>query len=92
MLAAKNFQSAMQMLRQIEFALFDFRLHMEYGTPSYSGVQALLDEVRKEVAVITPQATTNSKTVLPYFRRGLRAGYYSYKWAEVLFCGCICRV
>ncbi len=83
MLAAKNFQSGMQTLRQVEFSLFDMLLHTSYR-PS-DDVMALLNEVRKEVAVI--QAPTYSRTAHTFshiFSGGYAAGYYSYKWAEVL--------
>ncbi|NLD68815.1 MAG: M3 family metallopeptidase [Limnobacter sp.] len=88
MLAAKNFQSGMQTLRQIEFALFDMRLHSEYqpgGERPGSGVQALLDEVRREVAVVIPPAWNRFQNSFSHiFGGGYSAGYYSYKWAEVL--------
>jgi oligopeptidase A len=85
MLAAKNFQAAMMILRQIEFALFDFRLHMEYGRPGFPGVQALLDEVRQAVAVLIPPAFNRFQNGFTHiFAGGYAAGYYSYKWAEVL--------
>ncbi len=85
MLAAKNFQAAMMILRQIEFALFDFRLHMEYGDAGFPGVQALLDEVRHEVAVLVPPAFNRFQNGFTHiFAGGYAAGYYSYKWAEVL--------
>ncbi len=85
MLAAKNFQSAMQMLRQIEFALFDLRLHMEFGSEDFLGVQKLLDDVRANVAVIIPPAVNKFQNGFSHiFAGGYAAGYYSYKWAEVL--------
>ncbi len=85
MLAAKNFQSAMQMLRQIEFALFDLRLHMEFGDSDFPGVQALLDEVREKVAVLIPPSINKFQNGFSHiFAGGYAAGYYSYKWAEVL--------
>ncbi len=85
MLAAKNFQSAMQMLRQIEFALFDLRLHMEFGDSEFAGVQALLDDVRAQVAVLIPPAINKFQNGFSHiFAGGYAAGYYSYKWAEVL--------
>ncbi|EAQ65050.1 oligopeptidase A [Marinomonas sp. MED121] len=83
MLAAKNFHAAMQMVRQIEFSLFDFRLHREYqeGTD----VQSLLDEVRSNVAVVKAPAFNRFQTAFSHiFAGGYSAGYYSYKWAEVL--------
>jgi len=83
MLAAKNFQSGLQTLRQVEFALFDMRLHDEAGAAP--AVQALLDEVRREVAVLTPPAFNRMAHSFSHiFAGGYAAGYYSYKWAEVL--------
>ena len=89
LLAAKNFQSAMQMVRQLEFALFDFRLHLEYEPqlhePKGGRIQQVLDEVREEVAVITPAAYNRFQHSFTHiFAGGYAAGYYSYKWAEVL--------
>lgn len=85
MLAAKNFQSAMQMVRQLEFSLFDFRLHLEKQAPSAAEIQALLDEVRSQVSVV-PTADFNrfQNGFGHIFAGGYAAGYYSYKWAEVL--------
>ncbi len=117
MIAAKNFQSGLQMLRQIEFSLFDLRLHNEYDAsgggcdtladrpdcgsnrqatpPAPEGsapprrggqtVQQLLDEVRKEVAVLIPPSFNRFQNSFSHiFSGGYAAGYYSYKWAEVL--------
>ena len=85
MLAAKNFQSAMIMLRQIEFALFDVLLHSEYDPAGDESVQQLLDRVRSEVAVIAPPAFNRFQNSFSHiFAGGYAAGYYSYKWAEVL--------
>jgi oligopeptidase A len=85
MLAAKNFQSAMIMMRQLEFSLFDFRLHMEWQKNGEVSVQALLDEVREQVAVIIPPAWNKFQNGFSHiFGGGYAAGYYSYKWAEVL--------
>lgn len=85
MLAAKNFQAAMQMVRQLEFALFDFRLHLELQQPSVAAIQQLLDAVRAEVSVV-PVAEFNrfQQGFAHIFAGGYAAGYYSYKWAEVL--------
>ncbi len=83
MLAAKNFQSGLQTLRQIEFALFDMLLHSEHDPAS--DFMPLLQQVRAEVAVL--QAPTWSRTAHTFshiFAGGYAAGYYSYKWAEVL--------
>jgi oligopeptidase A len=85
MLAAKNFQSAMTMMRQLEFSLFDFRLHMEWGKTDSLSVQGLLDQVRKEVAITIPPAWNKFQNGFSHiFGGGYAAGYYSYKWAEVL--------
>ncbi|MAN53207.1 MULTISPECIES: oligopeptidase A [unclassified Marinimicrobium] len=85
LLAAKNFQSGMQMVRQLEFSLFDFRLHAEYNPNSPKAPQQLLDEVRDQVAVITPPAFNKFQNSFSHiFAGGYAAGYYSYKWAEVL--------
>ena len=83
MLAAKNYQAGMQTVRQIEFALFDMLLHTAHE-PSQD-FQPLLDAVRREVAVLQPPPfarTTQSFSHI--FAGGYAAGYYSYKWAEVL--------
>jgi oligopeptidase A len=83
--AAKNFQSGMQMVRQLEFALFDFRLHLEYSTEIETDIDQLLQDVREKVAVFFPpeyNSFPNSFTHI--FSGGYAAGYYSYKWAEVL--------
>ncbi len=85
MIAAKNFQSGLQMLRQIEFSLFDLRLHSDYDANGTQTVQQLLDEVRKEVAVLIPPAFNRFQNSFSHiFAGGYAAGYYSYKWAEVL--------
>ncbi len=83
MLAAKNFQSGLQTLRQIEFSLFDMRLHTE--APSAQDVMQVLRDVRAEVAVLpTPSWSRTPHTFSHIFAGGYSAGYYSYKWAEVL--------
>ncbi len=83
MLAAKNFQSGLQTLRQVEFALFDMRLHAEPGAEA--DIQGLLDAVRREVAVLVPPAFNRFQHSFSHiFAGGYSAGYYSYKWAEVL--------
>jgi oligopeptidase A len=82
---AKNFQSAMQMLRQLEFAIFDFRLHRDYNPAGGTGIHATLSAVRKQVAVIQPPAFNRFENGFTHiFGGGYAAGYYSYKWAEVL--------
>ena len=85
MLAAKNFQSGLFMMRQLEFALFDFLLHRDTTIGSAQSVQALLDQVRAEVAVFAPPAFNRFQHGFTHiFAGGYAAGYYSYKWAEVL--------
>ena len=85
LLAARNFQSGLQMLRQIEFALFDFRLHRDYD-PAFGGrIAETLAAVRARVAVLTPPAYHRFPHSFSHiFAGGYAAGYYSYKWAEVL--------
>jgi len=83
MRAAKNFQSGMQTVRQLEFSLFDMRMHAEY-LPDMD-VQRLLNDVRREVAVVMPPAFNRFQHSFSHiFAGGYAAGYYSYKWAEVL--------
>ncbi|MFN3236526.1 MAG: oligopeptidase A [Pseudomonadales bacterium] len=84
LLAAKTYQAGMQTVRQLEFALFDFRLHVEFDG-SDNQTQKILDEVREEVAVIAAPATNRFQNGFSHiFGGGYAAGYYSYKWAEVL--------
>ncbi len=83
MLAAKNFQSGLQTLRQVEFSLFDMRLHAEPG--SEKRINAVLAEVRNEVGVLRPPEFNRFQHTFSHiFSGGYSAGYYSYKWAEVL--------
>jgi len=83
MLAARNFQSGMQTLRQIEFALFDMLLHSAHDPAA--DVMDLLRQVRAEVAVLSsPEFNRSVHTFSHIFAGGYAAGYYSYKWAEVL--------
>ncbi|WOT05374.1 oligopeptidase A [Shewanella youngdeokensis] len=85
MLAAKNFQSGMMMLRQLEFSLFDFKMHLEFDPAVGAQIQAKLDEVRNLVAVVkTPDFNRFQHGFAHIFAGGYAAGYYSYKWAEVL--------
>ena len=85
LLSAKNFQSGMMMLRQIEFALFDLRLHKGYNAESPINAQAVIDAVREEVAVSIPPSFNRFQNGFSHiFAGGYAAGYYSYKWAEVL--------
>ncbi|HRQ35096.1 MAG TPA: M3 family metallopeptidase, partial [Chiayiivirga sp.] len=85
MLAARHFQAGMFLVRQLEFALFDFRLHLEYDPARGARVMELLEEVRDEVAVIRPPAWARFPHAFSHiFAGGYAAGYYSYLWAEVL--------
>jgi oligopeptidase A len=85
MVAAKNFQSGMQTVRQLEFALFDMHLHHDFDPASTKTPLDLLDEVRSRVAVIIPPAYNRFPQGFSHiFGGGYAAGYYSYKWAEVL--------
>ena len=85
MVAAKNFQSGMQMVRQVEFSLFDMLLHDEFDPESGKTAQHLLDEIRSKVAVSVPPAWNRFPNNFSHiFSGGYSAGYYSYKWAEVL--------
>jgi len=85
MLAAKNFQSGMMMLRQLEFSLFDFRMHHEFDPAKGVNIQGILDEVRSQIAVLTPPSFNRFQHGFAHiFAGGYAAGYYSYKWAEVL--------
>ena len=88
MLAARNFQPGMKMIRQLEFALFDFRLHLECG----ARVLEMLARVRREVAVVHPPAFNRfAHSFSHIFSGGYAAGYYSYLWAEVLSCDAYSR-
>lgn len=83
--AAKNFQTGMQMVRQIEFALFDFRLHLEYDPARGPRIYDILADVRDQVAVMNPPSFNRFPHSFSHiFAGGYAAGYYSYKWAEVL--------
>jgi len=85
MIAAKNFQSGLQMLRQVEFSLFDMHLHFEFNPNGSQTVAELLAEVRHRVTVIIPPAFNRFQHSFSHiFAGGYAAGYYSYKWAEVL--------
>lgn len=87
MLAARNFQSAMQMVRQLEFSLFDMRIHAGgyAGASDKLDVQQVLNQVREEVSVFAPPAYNRFQHSFGHiFAGGYAAGYYSYKWAEVL--------
>ena len=85
MVAAKNFQSGMQTVRQLEFAIFDMRLHSDFDTNGQQTLLQLADEVRRDVAVLSPPSYNRfSNSFSHIFGGGYAAGYYSYKWAEVL--------
>ncbi len=85
MRAAKNFQSAMAMLRQLEFALFDFRVHLEFDPEQGGRIQEILERVRGQVSVLRPPVFNRFPHGFSHiFGGGYAAGYYSYKWAEVL--------
>ncbi len=85
MIAARNFQSAMQMVRQLEFSIFDMRLHGDYDPDGPQAIRELVEEVRREVAVVFPPAFNRFANSFGHiFAGGYAAGYYSYKWAEVL--------
>jgi oligopeptidase A len=85
MIAAKNFQSGLAMLRQIEFAVFDMRLHWDFDPAEGRTAQALLEQVREQIAVLKPPAYNRFPNSFSHiFAGGYAAGYYSYKWAEVL--------
>lgn len=84
MIAARNFQSGMQAVRQIEFSLFDWRIHTHFDAQK-DDVLAVLDEIRQQVAVNIPPAWNRFPHSFGHiFSGGYAAGYYSYKWAEVL--------
>ncbi|MDG4549647.1 MAG: oligopeptidase A [Candidatus Contendobacter sp.] len=85
MVAAKHFQAGISMARQLEFGLFDFRLHRDYDPARGGRVLEMLDAVRQQVAVIIPPAWNRFANAFTHiFAGGYAAGYYSYKWAEVL--------
>lgn len=85
MIEAKNFQSGMQTLRQIEFSLFDIRLHTQYNDQNKINSLKLLETIRDEIAVVRPPAWNRFPNSFSHiFAGGYAAGYYSYKWAEVL--------
>ena len=85
MMAAKSFQAAMMMVRQLEFSIFDFRIHREYDPAAGARIYEILDETREQVAVVHPPAWNRFAHGFSHiFGGGYAAGYYSYKWAEVL--------
>ena len=85
MLAAKNFQAGMMMVRQLEFSLFDFKIHECYQPAQGGRIYAILQEIRDRVAVVkVPAFNRFAHSFSHIFAGGYAAGYYSYKWAEVL--------
>jgi len=85
LIATRSFHAGLQMMRQLEFALFDFRMHTEYSPERGGRVLEILQEVRREVAVIpVPEWNRFPNSFGHIFAGGYAAGYYSYKWAEVL--------
>lgn len=83
--SSRNFHAALALLRQVEFSLFDFRLHCELQEPAIEDIQALLTEVRDSVAVVRPPEYNRFAHGFGHiFAGGYAAGYYSYKWAEIL--------
>jgi oligopeptidase A len=85
MIAAKNFQAGMMMVRQLEFSLFDFRIHRDYDPEKGGRIYEILEQVREQVAVVRPPKFNRfAHSFSHIFAGGYAAGYYSYKWAEVL--------
>lgn len=85
MLAAKNFQAGMIMVRQLEFSLFDFKIHLNYDPEKGGRIYEILNQVREQVSVVkAPDFNRFAHGFSHIFAGGYAAGYYSYKWAEVL--------
>ena len=85
MMNAKHFQTGLQMVRQLEFSLFDFRIHLEFDLAKPDLIQTLLNDVRKQTSVIkVPEYNRFQHSFAHIFAGSYAAGYYSYKWAEVL--------
>ncbi len=85
MLKTRHFNSGLDMLRQLEFALFDIRLHMDSNIETYDQISAILEEVREETSILAPPEFNRFLNSFSHiFAGGYAAGYYSYKWAEVL--------
>ena len=85
MLKTRHFNSALAMVRQLEFALFDMKLHMDSSIKTYEQIANVLDEVRQQTSVLLPPASNRFQNSFSHiFSGGYAAGYYSYKWAEVL--------
>ena len=85
MYQAKNFHSALYMIRQLEFATFDMKLHIEFSPDQKEQIQRIIDEVRGNIRVIpAPDFIRIQHSFAHIFSGGYAAGYYSYKWAEVM--------
>ncbi|MDQ7090799.1 MAG: oligopeptidase A [Methylococcales bacterium] len=85
MLAAKNFQAGMMMVRQLEFSLFDFKIHQAFDPEQGGRIYQILDDIRQQVSVVLPPNFNRFAHAFSHiFAGGYAAGYYSYKWAEVL--------
>lgn len=85
MLAAKNFQAGMLMVRQLEFSLFDFLIHQDFNPAIHGQIDQILNQVREKIAVLQPPKFNRfAHSFSHIFAGGYAAGYYSYKWAEVL--------
>lgn len=92
LIAAKNFHAALQLLRQLEFALFDFRLHQEYNSNDPDIVQKILDEIRSQTSLLPATSYNRFQHSFSHiFAGGYAAGYYSYLWAEILACDAFSR-
>lgn len=92
LLASKHFHSAMFLLRQLEFALFDFRLHQEYNPDNPHCVQQILDEIRTQTSLLPATSYNRFQHSFSHiFAGGYAAGYYSYLWAEILACDAFSR-
>ena len=92
MLAAKNFQSGMFMIRQLEFSLFDFQIHLNFDPTKSSTIYSTLSAIRDQFSVVTAPAFNRfAHSFSHIFAGGYAAGYYSYKWAELLSCDAFSR-
>jgi len=92
MLAAKNFQSGMFMIRQLEFSLFDFQIHLNFDPTKSSNIYSTLSAIRDQFSVVTTPAFNRfAHSFSHIFAGGYAAGYYSYKWAELLSCDAFSR-
>ena len=92
LIEAKNFQAGLGMLRQLEFSIFDFELHQQNNINSKEDIQTFINKNREEIAVIMPPEFNRFQHSFSHiFAGGYAAGYYSYKWAEVLSCDAFAR-